>query len=452
MVTATTKKQLAELRGKVNARISDWLDKTKDRAPDEAEQRQLTELESESKDLDKAEEFLERRSAMQDRISKQANEPTGEDRPKDDPRHPKRLKEFRLARGLQQIHAEKRLDGLEAEITQEMENEYVGACRSLGGKPESRGNGVSLWLPHELSCGHVPNVRSELRTITDSTQMAGNVQTVTESSLMDVLRNASIAGRCGMRTTRGLVGNYKKPKKTLATSASWVGESTAPTNTYMTSGTVDFTPKIVTAGTIVSHLLTQMSNYDLEMEARRDIAIAIAVATDRAVFHGSGSSNQPEGIYANSDVRTIAIGTNGGAPTWAKVVEMMTKRAHANAALGTPVWATSSYGLGKLMTTLKDSANTVSTYLVDENRRLATYPIYDSQSILTDLDKGSATDTLTMLVFGDFSQIEMAMWGGVRTLYDPYTSQPDALLTIYQTCDIEFLYPEALSKCVDMTY
>ena len=187
----------------------------------------------------------------------------------------------------------------------------------------------------------------------------------------------------------------------------------------------------------------------MRAEGIRDIAFAIALAGDSAVFHGSGSSNQPQGILGHSGVRTIALGTNGAAPSWSTMVECKSRRNRANAGFGKPVWVTSSMGLGKLETTPKVSGQ---TEMLCEDGRLLNYPVLESNQILDNLDKAAATDTLTMLVFGDFSQVVIATWGAVKMVIDPFTVQPDTIVSIYQTMDVQIINPEALSKIVDLLW
>lgn len=437
-----TRKQLQERRSALKAEAAALLAATKDRefTPEERSSRERIEKEMICVVADEQEaEARDKFSALAQVDPLAPPKRYNNDASKDNPMN--RFAEFRMNHII--AHARKRegfdsLKGIEGEIHQEMEKEWRAA-----GSPDSQNPANGIWLPHELPCG-----RLEARS-TDITGMAGSLTTQQEVTLIDVLRNTMVARQAGCRLITGLSGTYEIPKKTLANTARWVGESPSLVLTDMTSGKITFTPHTVTAATRITHRLEEQTSYDVRMEGNRDIAFAIALAGDQAVFHGSGSSSQPAGIHGHSGVRTIALGTNGAAPSWSTMVECKSRRNRANAGFGTPKWVTSSMGLGKLETTAKVSGQ---TEMLCEDGRMLNYPVLESNQILDNLDKGSATDTLTMLVFGDFSQVVIATWGAVKLVIDPYTVQPDTILSIYQTMDVQIINPEALSKVVDLLW
>lgn len=437
-----TRKQLQERRAALKAEAATLLAATKDRefTPEERSTRERIEREMLTIVADEQEaEARDKFSAMANIDPLAPPQPYNNDASKDNPFN--RFKEFRMNHII--AHARKRegfdsMTGIEGEIHKEMEKEWRAA-----GSPDSDNPSHGIWLPHSLPAGKL-----EQRS-TDVTGMAGSLTTQQEVTLIDVLRNRLIAVQAGARLITGLSGTYEIPKKTLANTARWVGESPSLVLTDMTSGKITFTPKTVTAATRITHRLEEQTSYDVQTEGRRDIALAIALAGDQAVFHGSGSSNQPLGILGTSGVRTIALGTNGAAPSFSTMVECKSRRNRANAGFGTPAWVTSSMGLGKLETTPKVSGQ---TQMLCEDGRMLNYPVWESNQIKDDLDKGSATDTLTMLVFGDFSQVVIATWGAIKVVVDPYAAQPDTLLSIYQTMDVQIIQPEALSKIIDLLW
>jgi hypothetical protein len=74
-----------------------------------------------------------------------------------------------------------------------------------------------------------------------------------------------------------------------------------------------------------------------------------------------------------------------------------------------------------------------------------------TNQIPTNLTKGSGTN-LTAMIFGDFSTVHIAMWGGVDVLVDPYslsTAGSVRVVCLLDT-DIKFRNTESLAKIVDM--
>ena len=74
------------------------------------------------------------------------------------------------------------------------------------------------------------------------------------------------------------------------------------TATNATLSSVSLSPKTLQGSTAFSRQLMAQSSLDVEAFIRGDLAAAHALAWDVAVMHGSGSNNQPTGIYAASNV------------------------------------------------------------------------------------------------------------------------------------------------------
>ena len=63
--------------------------------------------------------------------------------------------------------------------------------------------------------------------------------------------------------------------------------------------------------------MLRQTSPDIENLPRRDLGHQIAVAIDTTLLNGSGSSNQTTGILKGSGIGSVALGTNGAAPTHA---------------------------------------------------------------------------------------------------------------------------------------
>ena len=63
----------------------------------------------------------------------------------------------------------------------------------------------------------------------------------------------------------------------------------------------------------------------IEELVRRDLTDGILAVVDSAVLNGSGSSGQPTGIRNTSGIGSVAMGTNGGAITMEKIVDLETE-------------------------------------------------------------------------------------------------------------------------------
>lgn len=439
-----TAKQISERRAALKKEGTDLLNVTKERAFTPEERSSLERIQNELNDLVAQEQDAESRNRLSGLLSggegrSPSDSPYSDDgENRDSPFHIANMRKWRLGAALR--HAKQTqcnwdsLKGVEGEAHQELRNNAKANNLPSDG----------FMMPHCLPIH--PDGRSEQRS-TDVTNMAGALTVQQSTTLLDVLRNKMVASLAGARILSGLVGSYEQAKKTLANTVRWVGESPSLVLTDMTAGKITFTPKTITAGTRVTARLIEQTSHDVEAEARRDVAMAIAIGADAAVWVGSGSSNQPQGLYGHSDVIQVAIGTNGGAPTRDILIDLESARNHVNADLGTPVFVTSSKGLAKLRKTPIVAG--YPSFLAD-NSSVDGISAYTTNQIPSNYVKGTSGANCTAVYYGDFSQIVIGMWGGVRLIVDPFAVQPDQIVTMYQTMDIQLMYGAAIARIVDM--
>ncbi len=186
---------------------------------------------------------------------------------------------------------------------------------------------------------------------------------------------------------------------------------------------------------------------------------AIAYKLDQQFIQGSGSSGQMYGILGLTDgggtdqTTTVAIGTNGGAPTYAKAIELRTALATRN--IDNPwYFITNAQVTSKMMTTLKDSANTNSGYiLADGQTRLLGHQIIESQTIPSNLTKGTATAVCSALILGKFDETEIFQWGNVAIEFDPFTGGGNSLIKVrsFSFWDMIHKRPENYAIIKDLT-
>ena len=245
------------------------------------------------------------------------------------------------------------------------------------------------------------------RDMTAGTNSAGGytVQT-TVGPLIEMLRNKMVTSAAGVQIMSGLVGNVALPKQTAAGTAYWLAENANITESSQTLAQISMTPHRLGAFTDISKQLIAQSSLDVEGFVRNDLATILALAIDKAVLEGSGSSGQPTGILSTTGVGSV---TFGGAPTWAKVVEFETDVATANADIGTMNYVTTAAVRGAWKTTVKTANQAI--FLAEQNSTNG-YGLLVTNQVSDD-----------KVIFGAFSAASLGIWGGVDVLVDPYGSQ-----------------------------
>ena len=262
----------------------------------------------------------------------------------------------------------------------------------------------------------------DLNTTDDAAVIADDFR---GGSFIDVLRNQSSVMQAGATMLSGLSGNVKIPKKTAASSASWIStEGGAASESEPTLGQVTMAPKTLGAFTDITRLMMMQSSLDIEALVRNDLSTAIALAIDLGALAGSGSSGQPTGVKNTSGINAP---TNFAAanPTFAEVVAMETAVAEDNALSGNLAYIAPAGMYGALKTTAKDAGS--GQFVVGPDGNMNGYNTIVSNQV-----------TAGDLYFGNFADLLIGMYGGLDIVVDPYTSSTSGTVRIValQTCDV----------------
>lgn len=346
---------------------------------------------------------------------------------------------YSLYRAVKRLVAGKELDGYEGEINQEITKRSDRAP-------------TGFFLPMNLPADKRAwqRARSERRAF-DTTAGAGLIQTTLSPTLIDNLRNRARLLSMGVTVLTGLVGPVDIPKKTGSLTAYWVGEATDVTGSAMATGHVELRPFTLGAFTDVTRRMLNQTSYDVEKMSLDDLLLTLALAFDLAGINGTGpDDDMPLGILQNSDVPTIAIGTNGGAMTWPKVVSITNNPAIENAETGTMGWLTNAKVCGSMQTIQKYSGtNGVSLW---ENNQVNGYRAVVSNQVPSNLTKGTTSGTCSAAIFGDFSPLVAGFWTGVDINVDTVTlgRSGGVRLIGLQDCGMVDRQPKSRSKSVDI--
>lgn len=270
------------------------------------------------------------------------------------------------------------------------------------------------------------------------------------ASFIDVLRNKMVLNTLGAQFLTGLQGNVAIPRKTAASSAYWVAENVAPTESTNAPAfdQVTMTPKTLGAYVDISRRLMLQSSLDIENLVRNDLAASIAVAMDGAAIAGSGS-NKPTGVLNTSGIGSVTLGTNGGAPTWAMVTNLVREVDIDNALNGAAAFLTNGQVKAKLSNTSKQTSGVEGNFILGPDvNTLYGYPLVVSQQMPANLSKGSGSN-LSAMIFGVWSELLIGQWSGIDLMADPYTGSNAGTVRIvaFHDCDFAVRHPESFAEC-----
>jgi HK97 family phage major capsid protein len=288
-----------------------------------------------------------------------------------------------------------------------------------------------------------------------STSKGGNlIQTdVLGGSFIDSLRNKMVLQAVGARFMSGLQGNVAIPKRTTAVTAYWPGENTAPTEGNNVFGQVTMSPKTLAAYIDVGRRLALQASVDVEALVRDDLATTLAIAIDSAAL-GGAVTNAPTGVRGTSGIGSVAIGTNGGAPTWASIVNLVREVEVDNALNGAAAFVTNPRVKAKLATTPRQSSGIEGNFLLPPPYdSLYGYPLVVSNQIPSNLTKGSATSVCSAMMFGVWSDLMIGQWGGIELINDNMSLSTTGATRIVALAelDVAVRYPESFAAVLDYT-
>ena len=354
---------------------------------------------------------------------------------------------YNLANVMRALAGDTSVDiGYEREVSQEMEGKTGRKAQGLiipdfiRAAANSSDGGLTLGTPAyntDTAAGGIAGIGGAGKNTVATNLLVG--------SFIEALRDALVLTGAGMQTLSGLVGDIAIPKGGKVT-ASWVtAENGDASKSNPTFGQVQATPHTCGAYVDITRKLLLQSSIDVQGFVVRELVYAIAYALEAAGFAGTGTSGQPTGL-ASQITQTVSF--TAGAPTLAKVLEMISTIDEANGVtgmqsfIGKPsVWALLGATIDWTAVTASDAnvgGVTSGRYLLDTATNTCQgYPFIKSNLA-----------PAKQLLFGDFSQLMLCLWSGTDIVVDQYSNCTKGALRVVALQDADFIVrqPAAFAK------
>jgi HK97 family phage major capsid protein len=331
-------------------------------------------------------------------------------------------KRFSVTRALNAVFA-KDWTGAEFELECSQEIERV-----MG--REARG----VFIPHEVQTRSY--VQREMTTggVATGAEMVGTRHS--PENFIEQLRNSVVSINAGARLLTGLTQNLAIPKKTSGATFAWIAESAAATLTDLGTGSVTLSPKTVAGGVRATRRMMKQALPAIDDLIMQDLVEGAAEAIDLGILQGTGAANQPTGVFNTASVNTQAI-VAAGNPTLAEAVGFETNVATDNALRGNLSYITTSAVVGNMKLRALDAGS--GRFLIDpvSGGGLLGYPVRQTNAI-----------TANRIMFGNWAEVLVGMWGVLDLRPDPYTGADEDAMIIraFQDIDVAVRHPE--SFCV----
>lgn len=336
---------------------------------------------------------------------------------------------FSLMNVIRHLSGDGRVDvGYEREVKREAE---LAQGRSIKG----------LYVPSE--------VLARTLSVTLGGATGGNTVATQLGNLIDILRNATPMGQMGVEFIDGLQGDLDLPKVLTGSVASWKGEGVAGDASFPSFGKISLEPHSVVGLTPVTKQMLMQSASVGESLLMNMLMNSIMEKVHEAAILGSGVGAVPLGLLNTLGIGNVALGTNGGALTEGALVDLETQVSVANALTGRLGYYTNNKVRGFMKKTPVQSGSDLR--LLDRVTGQANgYSVVTSGILPSNLTKGTAT-TCSPIIFGDWSQLIAANWGGVEL---NAASPPDNPALVYVTAlqmwDFAVKEVKSFAACLDV--
>jgi len=330
--------------------------------------------------------------------------------------------------------------GFELEISREI-------ARKLGRDP------LGLFIPTSLKLEGRPlphELIAQSRALSTTAGAGGQTVFTDPGAFIDLLRNALVVRQLGATILSDLVGPVLFPKQLTAGTLTWTQETPGSdvADSDLTTGSVGLSPKSAQSSTAFSRQLLAQSSIDVETLVRNDLVAVNAQGIDKAAIQGTGTL-QPLGVLATTGIGDVPIGTDGGYPTYAFLVDLETKLYIANAILNSVGLLTTPGIRGFLKKTPK-VANVPDYIWRDGSEEVLSYRSLVTNNVPSTLTKGAKNDCHA-IILGNWSDLIIGEWGVVEIIVDPYRLKKQAVIevTSFVMVDVAVRYPVAFAAIKD---
>ncbi len=327
-----------------------------------------------------------------------------------------------------------KLTGVEAEVNQE-------------GLSEKRRLGVDARDMHAINMPEMLFTRTQSVTGGTGGNLGGDLVFTEPGRYIDFLYpNTPTLGLCSI--AENLVGNIDFPKQTSSYTLNWQTETGTDTVQDINFDKVTMSPKrAVISASMSNQLLRQEYSRGIEQRVIQQLNLSFNKGLENAVLNGTGSSNQPSGIYTELAAQALAL----GAITFDDLVDMEAALAANDALAGNLAYVTHPNVVAKLKKTKVDagSGRFLVEGMLDPVKTANGYNIFNT----TVSKKTTGTPDTYGLLFGNFADVQIGFWGGATLMVDPYSQMKSSIVEIYveRFMDVAVLRNASFALATDVT-
>ena len=344
------------------------------------------------------------------------------------------LAKFNLIKAINEARSGK-LTGIEAEVNQE-------------GMSEKRKLGVDVRDQHAINLPEMFTKRTQSVTGGTNGNLGGDLVFTDPARYIDFLYpNTPLLSQVSV--AENLVGNVSFPRQTSSYALNWKTETGADTAQDITFDNVVMTPKraVITAS-MSNQLLRQEYSRGIEQRIINQLNLSFNKGLENVILNGTGTNNQPTGIFTALDAQKLTI----GAIDYADLIAFESALANADALQGNLAYVMHPAVLAKLKQTKLDAGS--GRFLVEGTLDpVMTANGYRALSTTLAPKYTTPDPDEYGVVFGNWSDVQVGFWGGATLMVDPYTNMKSSIVEVYleRFMDTAVLRNESFALAKDVT-
>lgn len=259
---------------------------------------------------------------------------------------------------------------------------------------------------------------------------------------IEALRAKQVMANLGVTYLGGLTNRVRMPKIATGAAAGFVEEAGDVSDQSPTDAGVTLQPRTLGAFATMSRLLMLESIPAIEQIVQDDLLRSIADKIEYYAINGSGSSGQPTGILTDANVNNLDIsaGTDVAALTWADITDLVKLVEEDNGVVNAATlgFLTNPKVKAKMANTVKVATTDSVMLLNDPWNAIYGYKAEFTNNVPSDLDPGDGGSDASAMIFGDFSQLMVGLFGAPSIIVDPYSGSKsgDVQISVMQEVDV----------------
>ena len=268
---------------------------------------------------------------------------------------------------------------------------------------------------------------------------------------IEALRAKQVMSALGVTYMGGLTNRIKMPKIATGATAGFVEELGNVSDQSQTDGSVDLQPRTLGAYVDISRLLMKESIPAIDQIVQDDLLRSVADRIEYHAINGSGASGQPTGLL-NASIGNVDIsaGTDVAALTWADITDLVKTVEDANGIINAQTlgWLSNPKVKAKMANTVRVASSDSVMLLNDPWNNLYGHRAEFTSNVPSNLNPGDGGTDASALIFGDFSQLIVGLFGAPDIMIDETTGglAGTTRIILHQDVDVAVRNTESFAK------